>query len=71
MKRAVFLAHGPYRRRRLRDAARLLPFAGGVLFLLPLFWGWGTGPAGLYLLGIWLGLVVVAAIFERGLRGGD
>ncbi len=35
-KRPLFLARAPYRRRRLRDAARLLPVVGGFLLLLPL-----------------------------------
>ncbi|MDH2325651.1 hypothetical protein QCN27_02100 [Cereibacter sp. SYSU M97828] len=65
MKRPLFLARGPYRRRRLRDAARILPFAGAVLFLMPLLWpSRGTGLNGLYMLAVWLGLVAVAAVLR-------
>lgn len=68
MKRPLFLARGPYRRRRLRDAARILPFVGAVLFLMPLLWpGRGTGLNGLYMLAVWLGLVAVAAILAHWL----
>lgn len=34
----LFLARADYRRRRLRDAARLLPVVGALLMLLPLLW---------------------------------
>lgn len=65
MKRPVFLARGPYRRRRLRDAARILPFFGAVMFLMPLLWPErGTGRNGLYMLAAWL-LLVFAAWFLR------
>ena len=37
-RRPLFLARAPYRRRRLRDAARLLPVVGLLLLILPLFW---------------------------------
>ncbi len=34
----LFLARELYRRRRLMDAARALPLAGAVFFMLPLIW---------------------------------
>jgi hypothetical protein len=61
------LAQRAYRRRRLADAARLLPIGGSFLFLLPVFWRpqetaaadtvWG----GLYLFAVWVLLIVAAA----------
>ncbi|MFT4150409.1 MAG: hypothetical protein QM656_09445 [Paracoccaceae bacterium] len=61
----LFLARAEYRRRRLRDAARLLPVVGAVLFLLPVLWQGqamapGTASGGLYLFAVW-GLLVVGA----------
>jgi hypothetical protein len=35
---AVFLERQSYRRRRLMDAARMLPAIGAVLFTVPLLW---------------------------------
>lgn len=74
-KRApLFLARRAYRRRRLRDAARLLPFLGIFLFLLPLLWAPApiqpghlaavrdTAADGLWLVKVWAVLVVLAAL---------
>ena len=70
--RPLYLERIPYRRRRLRDAARLLPIAGVLLLLLPLVWA--PDPEGLrisrdliYLFVTWAALVAVAAVFARGL----
>lgn len=75
-KPPVFLARAPYRRRRLRDAARLLPVVGVLLLLLPLLW---TGDARIslsagdviYFFAVWSVLIAVAAAFAPGLRRGD
>lgn len=71
-RRPLFLARASYRRRRLRDAARLLPVVGLGLVVLPLFLVARTdkGLAALdviYLFGVWLSLIAVAAIFAAGL----
>ncbi len=73
LRRAIFLARQPYRRRRLRDAARLLPVLGTFLFVLPALWS----PPGdglrllsrdvIYFFGFWAVLIAVAALFARGL----
>lgn len=70
---ALFLAPAGYRRRRLTDAARLLPILGGLVFLAPLLWERGaetTSLAGrmLALFGVWLALVAAAAALAPALR---
>lgn len=64
----LFLARQSYRRRRLEDAARLLPVLGVFLFLLPLLApDVGTAAQGLYLFAAWFGLIVATAVISRGL----
>ena len=75
-KRPLFLARAPYRRRRLRDAARLLPVLGAFLLLLPLFWASEsrmslTSGDVIYFFAVWLLLIGLAAAFAPGLRSGD
>ncbi len=75
-RRPLFLARAPYRRRRLRDAARLLPVFGALLLILPLLWSSGvdaqlTSADVIYFFGLWAVLIVVAAAFAPGLRAGD
>ena len=69
----MFLARRGYRRRRLGDAARVLPVLGVALFLLP---ATGAVPAGqggyLYLFGAWAALIALAAALAGPLaRGGE
>nr|WP_275116143.1 hypothetical protein [Aliiroseovarius subalbicans] len=71
----MFLARQNYRRRRLADAARLLPVLGGLLFLLPIL-GTSTGAittagGGLFVFSVWVALIVVAAFLARRLTAGD
>ncbi|SIN83216.1 hypothetical protein SAMN05444002_0857 [Vannielia litorea] len=61
----LFLARETYRRRRLMDAARLLPVVGLGLVLFPLLWiGQGAGPQTrvgvIYLFAVWALLIAVA-----------
>jgi hypothetical protein len=69
----VFLARRNYRRRRLADAARLLPLAGALLFCLPLLWR-GTEPSGrtvvalIYVFSLWAALIAISALISRYLR---
>jgi hypothetical protein len=75
-KRPLFLARVPYRRRRLRDAARLLPILGLLLLFLPLLWTPDarvalTSGDVVYFFAVWLILIGFAAVFAPGLRGGD
>ena len=70
----LFLARAVYRRRRLRDAARLLPVVGLLLVLLPAF---GQNPAGqhadtaIYLFSIWALMIGVAAALAPSLMRAD
>lgn len=71
----VFLARRTYRRRRLVDAARILPVLGAVLFLLPVLL-LAPGEEGrlsvrvIYFFSVWLGLVACAAGLALSLRRG-
>lgn len=70
--RPMFLGRTPYRRRRLRDAARLLPIVGVLLLILPMLWspiGIGRLLSGdlVYFFAVWLLLILVAAAFAPGL----
>ncbi len=75
-KPPVFLGRASYRRRRLRDAARLLPVLGLLLLLLPLFWtadariSLASGDV-IYFFSVWLLLIGLAAGLAPGLRRGD
>ena len=69
----VFLEQHSYRRRRLTDAARLLPLLGAALFAVPLLWPVApdgdparqmpTSAALFYIFAVWAGLIVVNAVF--------
>ena len=69
----LFLERSSYRRRRLRDAARLLPVLGVFLFFLPLLWPEQAGEAGnvapamssaiTYVFGVWAVLIFLAVLF--------
>jgi hypothetical protein len=67
----LFLRPASYRRRRMRDAARLLPFVGAFLMLLPVLWApqntfaRDTAPDGIYLFAVWALLIVLAAGISR------
>lgn len=74
--RPLFLARAPYRLRRLRDAARLLPILGFLLLLLPLLWAGSDQPTltsgeVLYYFGVWVVLILCAAAFAPGLKGSE
>ncbi len=80
-RRAEFVARDTYRRRRMIDAAGLLPVLGALLFLVPLLWiGAQVGEPGgaprtshvmLYLFAVWAILVVLSALVSRGLGAGS
>lgn len=67
----LFVERQSYRRRRLMDAARILPVVGFVLVLLPVLWtqGGSMGTAGqaLYVFALWVALILAAAALSRPL----
>lgn len=73
-RRPLFLAPASYRRRRLRDAARVLPVFGAVLLLLPVLWAPGesgrreTAGDGIYLFVVWIAVIAAAALLASPLR---
>jgi len=80
---AIIAEKRSYRRRRLVDAARLLPVFGVAFFSIPMLWSGtaeGTADGGaaeavtsttsamLYIFGIWALLVAASAVISRYLR---
>ncbi len=69
----IFVGRDVYRRRRLMDAARLLPVLGVLLFLVPVLWAPQTTPeadtarGGLYVFVVWAGLIGAAYLLSRRL----
>ena len=68
----IFLDRRSYRRRRLGDAARMLPVLGVVLFILPAL-GIGAERPTAQIVGLfvaWGALIVLSAGLSRALTGG-
>ncbi|MGE4327506.1 MAG: hypothetical protein AB7E21_15600 [Pseudodonghicola sp.] len=73
---SVFLERQSYRRRRLMDAARLLPVLGALLFAVPLIWPRAGQPgavkssdAVIYIFTVWAALILGNLWFGRLTRG--
>lgn len=71
----VFLERDLYRRRRVIDAAKLLPILGVALFLLPVLTldqdqaaQTSTSMRLIYFFSVWLALIGVAFVLSRWLR---
>ena len=62
----LFLERRNYLRRRLGDAAKLLPLLGVLLFLLPVLWSESATTAGgfVYLFTVWVLLIGVVAWYQ-------
>ena len=69
--KTIFLERQSYRRRRLADAAKLLPLIGFVLILMPILWADEARTAGgiIYLFSVWAILIAVVGFVSRGLSG--
>ena len=73
---SLFLERQSYRRRRLTDAARLLPFLGAALLALPLLWpsgqnaqeGVSLSSAIFYIFACWAAMIVASFIFGFAAR---
>lgn len=66
----LFLARAVYRRRRLRDAGRLLPIFGLLLLILPALGhsdASGAGQTAIYIFAVWALLIAAAAALAPGL----
>ncbi|WP_198731866.1 hypothetical protein [Paracoccus tegillarcae] len=70
----MFLERSSYRRRRLGDAARILPVLALLLILVPVWWVPEavslTGGA-LWLFGLWAALIVLTAALHIALHASD
>jgi hypothetical protein len=68
----LFVERDIYRRRRLLDAARILPAVGLIALLMPVLWvasgGTDTAAEALYLFGLWAGMIGAAAAMSHPLR---
>ena len=70
----LFLARDSYRQRRLRDAARMLPVLGIIIWLIPLMWRRESGQAGgmaaavVFVFAGWVLLIVLTGLVVRRLR---
>lgn len=71
---SLFLERQGYRQRRVRDAARLMPFLGAILWGVPVLWaspgpyGISTSRAMLYIFGVWVVLAVASMALARWLE---
>lgn len=71
----LFLEHRNYRRRRMLDAVRLLPFVGVILFLAPALMPRVTEMSlsgrVIYLFVAWSGLILAIALTTRTITGAE
>lgn len=65
----LFLERDNYRRRRVADAARMVPVLGFILLMFPLIWE-TTAAALIYLFAVWAVLIVLIAFLSRRLSKG-
>ena len=72
--RPLFLQRASFRRRRLGDAARVLPVLAAVLILVPIWWvpdqvsfAGGT----VWFFGLWAGLIAAIWALHHALRRAD
>lgn len=73
---AIIAEKRSYRRRRMADAARMLPVFGVAFWAIPLLWSGAqdrtsTTSAMLYIFGIWALLAATSAAISRYLRPQD
>lgn len=73
---SLFLERQSYRRRRLSDAARILPFLGAALLAIPLLWpdeqsaqdGVPLSSAIFYIFACWAVLILASLLFGIAAR---
>lgn len=72
--RPLFLERASFRRRRMGDAARVLPVLAAALILIPVWWmpaGVSFAAGAVWLFGTWAGLIVAIRALHRALRRAD
>jgi len=68
----LFVARRGYRRRRLEDAARLMPLLGAIVLGTPLLWATTTTRATIVFVFVgWAALIVISMLIGRALRHSD
>lgn len=68
--RPLFLERASFRRRRLGDAARILPIAATLLVLLPVWWvpaAASSAGGAAWLFGLWVALILAVWLLHRAL----
>lgn len=74
MRQPLFLARASYRKRRLRDGARMMPIFGALLLCFPLLWPHSAPKVvqhWVFLFLAWAALIALAAVLSRRLTEGD
>ena len=70
----IFLQRASYRQRRLRDAAKLMPFVGAILWAIPLAWssqadgGPSATSALIYVFSVWVLLILITAFMATRIK---
>lgn len=70
-ERPLFLERASFRRRRLGDAARVLPVLAAALLLVPVWWmpeRLSFAAGAIWMFGVWAGLIVAIGVLNRALR---
>lgn len=74
LRQPLFLERSSYRRRRLGDAARVLPVLALVLILVPVWWvpeAVSLTAGAIWLFGLWAMLIVLTAALHIALSAAD
>lgn len=74
MDRPLFLERASFRRRRLEDAARVLPVLAALLVVVPVWWVPGRvsfAAGAVWLFSLWAVLIVLIWALHRALRRAD
>lgn len=73
-RQPLFLQRASYRQRRVRDAAKLVPFLGVILWTIPLAWpkegqdGHIGASSLIYIFGVWVVLIVLTVVLASRIK---
>ena len=69
----MFFGRDTYRRRRAMDAAKLAPFVGVFLFIVPVLWSAGTSTTAalVFVFSVWCVLIALAAFLSTWLTSDE